>query len=299
MVAVDPFKLPSSGVQACGTNESAKPFRRKLLQVPFDADQRAYARPAFWGSWPSTRPFKETGTITGRRPLGRDERLDYEEESADEWEEEEPGESVDQSENEEEANASEEELDNGFIVPSGHLSEDEHPSAEPDPETPTTSHPAMGQSWSELEGMLERCRKSGSPLLLSRLSSSPGRSLDLLVALAPEPASSSATLPVCAPSLSQPAKSQGQGASQFPERLVQPLADFIRAEGSLKASHIVKVRFVRLSVHHSSLADFSEELGAGVHRAAQAGGARTDGELSALQVARIGRVQAERLVAQG
>lgn len=51
-------------------------------------------RPAYYGTW-RRRSF----AITGRRPLAKDRlQLDYEVDSDDEWEEEEPGESITQSE---------------------------------------------------------------------------------------------------------------------------------------------------------------------------------------------------------
>lgn len=59
--------------------------RAKLLQFHTDV------RPAYFGTW-----RKESVAVRARRPLGLDKELfDYEVDSADEWEEEEPGESVD------------------------------------------------------------------------------------------------------------------------------------------------------------------------------------------------------------
>ena len=48
-------------------------------------------RPAYFGTW-----RKKSKHVRPRCPLGQDKQLfDYENDSADEWEEEEPGESVD------------------------------------------------------------------------------------------------------------------------------------------------------------------------------------------------------------
>lgn len=59
--------------------------RVKFLQFHTDI------RPAYFGTWRKVSRY-----VRARRPLGQDkERFDYDEDSADEWEEEEPGESVD------------------------------------------------------------------------------------------------------------------------------------------------------------------------------------------------------------
>lgn len=59
--------------------------RVKLLQFHTDI------RPAYFGTW-----SRRSQLVRARRPLGQDIQLfDYEVDSADEWEEEEPGESVD------------------------------------------------------------------------------------------------------------------------------------------------------------------------------------------------------------
>ena len=59
--------------------------RVKFLQFHTDI------RPAYFGTWRKVSRY-----VRARRPLGLDkERFDYDEDSADEWEEEEPGESVD------------------------------------------------------------------------------------------------------------------------------------------------------------------------------------------------------------
>lgn len=81
-------------------------------------------RPPYHGTW-----RKKSKKVTARRPLGRDMKyFDYEVDSDDEWEEEEPGESLHGSDSDKEKDVVEEEdyeVDNDFFVPHGHLSDDE------------------------------------------------------------------------------------------------------------------------------------------------------------------------------
>ncbi|XP_012727122.2 chromatin assembly factor 1 subunit A [Fundulus heteroclitus] len=80
-------------------------------------------RPAYWGTW-----RKKSSHISPRCPLRQDkDLLDYEVDSDEEWEEEEPGESLSHSEGEEEEEGGEDddEEDDGFLVPHGYLSDDE------------------------------------------------------------------------------------------------------------------------------------------------------------------------------
>ncbi|KAM6921545.1 chromatin assembly factor 1 subunit A [Xenentodon cancila] len=80
-------------------------------------------RPAYWGTW-----SKISSHISPRYPLRRDkDLLDYEVDSDEEWEEEEPGESLSHSEgeDEEEGGDDEDDDDDGFFVPHGYLSDDE------------------------------------------------------------------------------------------------------------------------------------------------------------------------------
>ncbi|XP_078441182.1 chromatin assembly factor-1 (FASCIATA1) (FAS1) [Wolffia australiana] len=93
---------------------------KKLLQ--FD---KSY-RPPYYGSW-----SKKSDTIKPRCPLAKDPNLDYDVDSDEEWEEEEPGESLSDCDKDEEDLASEgpkedeDESDDGFFVPDGYLSENE------------------------------------------------------------------------------------------------------------------------------------------------------------------------------
>ncbi|XP_017262373.1 chromatin assembly factor 1 subunit A [Kryptolebias marmoratus] len=80
-------------------------------------------RPAYWGTW-----SKKTSHISPRCPFRQDKDIfDYEVDSDEEWEEEEPGESLSHSEgeDEEEGGDDEDDDDDGFFVPHGYLSNDE------------------------------------------------------------------------------------------------------------------------------------------------------------------------------
>lgn len=94
--------------------------RPKLLQ--FNENRR----PPYWGTW-----RKRSSIINSRRPFAKDKKLfEYEIDSDDEWEEEEPGESLkgsDDEKDEKEENPEENEydIDNEFMVPHGYLSEEE------------------------------------------------------------------------------------------------------------------------------------------------------------------------------
>eukprot|EP00897_Mesotaenium_endlicherianum_P005339 jgi/Mesen1/4833/ME000243S03998 len=97
--------------------ESRPCRRRKLLQF------HENNRPAFWGSQSC-----KSSSISARRPFGKDQCTDYSVDSDEEWEEEEPGESLTDSEkddNEDKAEMKEEEEEDEFVVPDGYLSEDE------------------------------------------------------------------------------------------------------------------------------------------------------------------------------
>uniref|UniRef100_A0A3B4WSH6 Chromatin assembly factor 1, subunit A (p150) n=1 Tax=Seriola lalandi dorsalis TaxID=1841481 RepID=A0A3B4WSH6_SERLL len=74
-------------------------------------------RPAYWGTW-----SKKSSHVSPRCPLRQDkDLLDYEVDSDEEWEEEEPGESLSHSEGEDD----DDDDDDGFFVPHGYLSDDE------------------------------------------------------------------------------------------------------------------------------------------------------------------------------
>ncbi|XP_055548398.1 chromatin assembly factor 1 subunit A-A [Wyeomyia smithii] len=79
-------------------------------------------RPPYLGTW-----RKRSAKIQARRPFAQDTKFfDYEVDSDDEWEEEEPGESLHGSDDEKDVDPEEDyEVDNDFFVPHGHLSDEE------------------------------------------------------------------------------------------------------------------------------------------------------------------------------
>ncbi|KAH8947470.1 hypothetical protein BDL97_11G042300 [Sphagnum fallax] len=94
-------------------------MRWKLLQ--FD---KSY-RPAYYGTFSRT-----SATIGPRHPLKKDLTLNYEVDSDEEWEEEDPGESLSDCEDKEDDvdkvdNEVDEDVADGFVVPDGYLSDSE------------------------------------------------------------------------------------------------------------------------------------------------------------------------------
>nr|XP_033326883.1 chromatin assembly factor 1 subunit A-B [Megalopta genalis]XP_033326884.1 chromatin assembly factor 1 subunit A-B [Megalopta genalis]XP_033326886.1 chromatin assembly factor 1 subunit A-B [Megalopta genalis] len=107
--------------------------RTKLLQF------KENRRPPYWGTW-----RKRSEIINPRKPFSKDEKwFNYEIDSDEEWEEEEPGESLhgsDEEKDEENPEDNEYDVDNEFMVPHGYLSEEELRADEEDKEgmTPET-----------------------------------------------------------------------------------------------------------------------------------------------------------------
>ncbi|KAG4377984.1 hypothetical protein GLYMA_18G244800v4 [Glycine max] len=128
---VDRLGECSSDISSCPMNADSSPDAkysrgRQLLQ--FDKSHR----PAFYGVWPA-----KSHVVGPRHPLRKDPSLDYDVSSDEEWEEEEPGESLsdcdkDEEECQEECTKSDEESEDGFFVPDGYLSEDEVEGAQVD-----------------------------------------------------------------------------------------------------------------------------------------------------------------------
>ncbi|RLN23765.1 hypothetical protein C2845_PM07G31350 [Panicum miliaceum] len=116
--------LPTSEMQCHGTSNvktlQTRLIRRKLLQ--FDKSNR----PAYYGTW-----RKKSAVVGPRCPLKMDPDLDYEVDSDDEWEEEDPGESLSDCEKdgdevmEEDSKITDEEDEDSFVVPDGYLSDNE------------------------------------------------------------------------------------------------------------------------------------------------------------------------------
>ncbi|XP_078010128.1 chromatin assembly factor 1 subunit A isoform X4 [Phascolarctos cinereus] len=130
--------------------ERKKFGRMKLLQ--FSENHR----PAYWGTW-----NKKTSAIRPRNPWSKDIKLlDYEIDSDEEWEEEEPGESLSHSEGDDEDEGGEDEDDDdGFFVPHGYLSEDEGVTEEgADSENHRVRQKLKAKEWDELLAKGKRFR---------------------------------------------------------------------------------------------------------------------------------------------
>ncbi|KAL2549348.1 Chromatin assembly factor 1 subunit FAS1 [Forsythia ovata] len=103
-------------------NDQKYSRNRQLLQ--FD---KSY-RPAFYGVW-----SKKSQVVGARHPFAKDPELDYEIDSDEEWEEEEPGESLSDCDKDDEDECAEghlkcddeDESEDGFFVPDGYLSDNE------------------------------------------------------------------------------------------------------------------------------------------------------------------------------
>ncbi|CAJ1823962.1 unnamed protein product [Sphenostylis stenocarpa] len=113
--------ISSCPVNADSSTLNARKKRRGRQLFQFDKSHR----PAFYGVWP-----KESKIVGPRHPFKKDPGLDYKVNSDEEWEEEEPGESLsdcdrDEEDGQEEGLKSDEENEDGFFVPDGYLSEDE------------------------------------------------------------------------------------------------------------------------------------------------------------------------------
>lgn len=104
------------GQSICAENPKTTKLRAKLLQF------HDTIRPAYYGTW-----SKRSKVIRPRKPLAQElELFDYEVDSGEEWEEEEQGESITGSDNEEKEEVEDDyEVDNDVFVPHGHLSDDE------------------------------------------------------------------------------------------------------------------------------------------------------------------------------
>ncbi|KAI4342863.1 hypothetical protein MLD38_027430 [Melastoma candidum] len=110
----------------CHGGDETCPKTRKHVQgkqlLQFDKSHR----PAFYGAWP-----KKSHVVGPRHPFRMDPDLDYDVDSDEEWEEDDPGENLsDYNEDDEEtledcSKVDEEESEDGFFVPDGYLSEDE------------------------------------------------------------------------------------------------------------------------------------------------------------------------------
>ncbi|TRY71139.1 hypothetical protein TCAL_16436 [Tigriopus californicus] len=124
-------------------------IKAKLLQ--FDDN----LRPAYWGTWSKT-----SNVVGPRRPFAQDSGLlDYEYDSGDDWEEEEPGESLSDAENDKEddddddGEIADEDEDDGFFVGHGVLDKDEiHNEDDDDEESEDKSDQASAEEGASTSG---------------------------------------------------------------------------------------------------------------------------------------------------
>ncbi|XP_041705055.2 chromatin assembly factor 1 subunit A [Coregonus clupeaformis] len=134
------------GPKPDGVPDRQRYGRMKLLQF------RENYRPAYWGTWSKKSPH-----ISPRYPLRQDkDLLDYEVDSDEEWEEEEPGESLSHSEGEDndEGGENDDDDEDGFFVPHGYLSDGEGALEEEeeggDPEKQKVRQKLKAREWDEL-----------------------------------------------------------------------------------------------------------------------------------------------------
>ncbi|KAL4858571.1 Di-N-acetylchitobiase [Chlorella vulgaris] len=180
-------KLQQSGADLA----AVRTWRRKLIFFPADSQ-----RPAYHGS------SKLSDVVRPRRFLARDEALDYEAMSDQEWEAEPvEGSSLTGADEEESEMGCGDDDDGSFICSDGHLSENEGvqlddlelegddmqvdgPQSLPEDAAAAAGVTAQRLlSMQQLEVQMDRARRAGKPLIISRL---PGDPL-LLAALAAEP----------------------------------------------------------------------------------------------------------------
>ncbi|XP_030640106.1 chromatin assembly factor 1 subunit A [Chanos chanos] len=132
------------GAKADGVPDRRRYGRMKLLQF------HENYRPAYWGTW-----SRKSRCISPRCPLRQDKvLLDYEVDSDEEWEEEEPGESLSHSEGDDDDEAGDDDDDDdGFFVPHGYLSDGEGALEEEeggDPEKQKIRQKLKAREWDEL-----------------------------------------------------------------------------------------------------------------------------------------------------
>lgn len=107
------------GETICEDKSKLQKLRAKFLKF------HENRRPAYFGTW-----RKKSSHVKARKPFDTDKKIfNYDEDSDDDWEEEEQGESLngsdDEADKENEDEKDDYEVDNEFFVPHGHLSEDE------------------------------------------------------------------------------------------------------------------------------------------------------------------------------
>uniref|UniRef100_A0AAY5EC92 Chromatin assembly factor 1 subunit p150 C-terminal domain-containing protein n=1 Tax=Electrophorus electricus TaxID=8005 RepID=A0AAY5EC92_ELEEL len=136
-----------------GPKPDEVPYRKRYGRMKLLQFHENY-RPAYWGTW-----SKKTTSISPRCPFRQDkDLLDYEVDSDEEWEEEEPGESLSHSEgDEDDEGGDDDDEDDGFFVPHGYLSDGEGALEDEeggDPEKQKVRQRLKAREWDEL--MAER-----------------------------------------------------------------------------------------------------------------------------------------------
>ncbi|KAL0302919.1 UNVERIFIED_CONTAM: Chromatin assembly factor 1 subunit FAS1 [Sesamum radiatum] len=173
------------------SNCQKQPRIKQLLQ--FD---KSY-RPAFYGVWPRKRQVNNRAegiqVVKARHPFAKDPDIDYEIDSDEEWEEDEPGESLsDCDKDDEDENTEghlkgddEDESEDGFFVPDGYLSENEGVQADemesdelveevrnlPDSQKqlPSEEFCTLLRQQKYLNSVTEHALKKNQPLIISNL----------------------------------------------------------------------------------------------------------------------------------
>uniref|UniRef100_A0A0E0JS53 Chromatin assembly factor 1 subunit FAS1 n=1 Tax=Oryza punctata TaxID=4537 RepID=A0A0E0JS53_ORYPU len=180
--ANDVDMLPAVELQCHGSNHvnplPTRSIKRKLLQ--FDKSNR----PAYYGTW-----RKKSAVVGPRCPLKMDPDLDYEVDSDDEWEEEDPGESLSDCEKdndevmEEDSKITDEESEDSFVVPDGYLSDnegiqiesllddkdEEASSSPPDQCAEVEEFRALLRQQKVLNTLTEQALRKSQPLVISNL----------------------------------------------------------------------------------------------------------------------------------
>ena len=168
-VEVVSILISPSGKRSRGEMEKLSGARRRRL---FMIDCNEFARPAFWGTGPFPSRPKASATVTGRAPFKMDVDVDYEYDSAEDWVEEEPGESLsDADDGDEEAmsNNSDDD-DDGFIA-----SDDEMTSAKDvamfDAAT-VGDDEELSRMRRKLSLLVSRAKRAQTPLIITTLAPS-------------------------------------------------------------------------------------------------------------------------------
>lgn len=156
ILEVDKTPEPANDNMLIETDTGDAPvLRAKLLQF------HENRRPPYWGTW-----RKKSAHVTPTRPFRKDEKaFDYEVDSDDEWEEEEPGESLHGSDDEKEP-VDDYEIDNDFFVPHGYLSDEENEGEEEEVMSPETQKAKLKVLEIEFEEEMKHKMERIKPRLL-------------------------------------------------------------------------------------------------------------------------------------